>query len=84
MLFVLQQAARVNPRDDSWEHAVLWIVLAVVLVAIFLLAYFAFRFGWFKRLDRHTRMNHRTGPGGPGDLGWTTRPSSSVGRALHL
>jgi len=49
MLFVLQQAARVNPRDDSWEHAVLWIVLAVVLVAIFLLAYFAFRFGWFKR-----------------------------------
>jgi heme/copper-type cytochrome/quinol oxidase subunit 2 len=49
MLFVLQQAAHVNPRDDSWEHAVLWIVLALVLVVIFLLAYFAFRFGWFKR-----------------------------------
>ncbi|MGO8863139.1 MAG: hypothetical protein ACLQRH_20610 [Acidimicrobiales bacterium] len=49
MLFVLQQAVRVNPRDDSWEHAVLWIVFALLLMVIFLLAYFAFRFGWFRR-----------------------------------
>ena len=49
MLFVLQQAVRVNPKDDSWEHAVLWIVFALVLMLIFLLGYFAFRFGWFRR-----------------------------------
>jgi len=53
MLFVLL-AAHVNPRNHGYEHAVFWIIFAVVIVLIFILAYGGVRLGWFRKESKNS------------------------------